>query len=91
MERAVFWFFLTLTALGDALVAAVVVKALGPERGAMMILMGLPLVALPTALFAAFAVALAWSADRLSRWEQRAAYALGVPALVGCVPLAVLG
>ena len=72
--RATLWCLLVCTALGFAASVAIVVMSLGPEPGANMVLMGLPLIAGPTALCAAVSLAIAGSAAGLSRWERRAAY-----------------
>jgi hypothetical protein len=68
-----------------------VAASLRPEPGANMVLMGLPLVAGPTALCAAAALVVAVSASGLRPWERRASYGACGLAVAVFGALAVLG
>lgn len=85
------WFLVACTGLGFAASAALVAESLRPKPGANMVLMGLPLVATPTALCAAAALVLAGSAAGLGHWERRAAYVAGGLSLAVFGALVVLG
>jgi uncharacterized transporter YbjL len=92
MARAVLWVALVVVGVGFAASALVVAESLRPKPGADMVLMGLPLIALPTmvaALVTVYVVRTNW--HRLSRWERVAGYAAGVPVVLICAALAVLG
>jgi GNAT superfamily N-acetyltransferase len=91
VARGALWFLVTCVGLGFAASAALVAESLRPEPGANMVLMGLPLVAAPTALCAAAALAVAGSASGLRRWERRAAYAACGLAAAVFAALAALG
>jgi hypothetical protein len=89
--RGLLWFFLIGTSVGFVISIAIVVASLRPEPGANMVLMGLPLIAVPTALFTAGAVAVAGSSARLSRWERRAVYGAGGMVVAIFSALVILG
>lgn len=71
--------------------SAIVVAALSPKPGANMVLMGLPILALPTCFFGATAAAAANYGVGLTQWERRIGYAVGVASVLVFVPMVVLG
>jgi hypothetical protein len=86
------WAALVVVGLGTVASAIVVGESLRPEPGANMVLMGLPCIALPTAVAAAAAVGVVVTGpEGLSRWERRAGWAAGGLALVAFRTLAILG
>ncbi len=90
--RIAFYVLLTLLAAGLAACATLIIAAFRPERGAEMVLMGLPLVALPVACPGAALFVLAkFAGDRLRKSEQQIAYAASACTVLPFLLLFVLG
>jgi hypothetical protein len=87
LGRIVPWALLGTVSPGVAAATALAAASPGPEPGADMVLMGLPLLALPTCLSGAAAE---YDAE-LGRWERRAGYVAGGVSVLVLVPLVVLG
>ncbi|OWK38360.1 hypothetical protein FRUB_07480 [Fimbriiglobus ruber] len=86
------WVALAVVALGSAISAWLVILSLRPERGANMVLMGLPCVAAPVAVAALVAVGVAATGEAgLKKWERYAAWGAGGLALMVFGALAILG
>jgi hypothetical protein len=92
MMRVVLWLVLTLAGFGVAVSVWLFACSLEPTPGANMVLMGLPMVAFPTAICAATAIGIASIPGiRLSNWERRGSWVAGGLAAAVFGALFILG